>query len=359
MVVECVVGATGPAGPVPVAGLVAVLRALAVPELVVEPREDGLVGLAAPRVDILTGLAEPIGAWWQGQTPAGSELVIEGPYGGSAISFARPDIVVELVGHSIGEVAGQVTTPAGTPKPANAGRSGRRRRLGGFTAGLVGVDDDGEVLCVGVAEQPDGRGRSLIFQAGSEPLSDPDVDNEYCLVTETQATVYGGIKDLRLHRGVLRVELTRQAAATLGLTTVIDVDLTKVADESVQALRAGLRRIFTSTPGRSRPTLDLGDPPDTATPSTRRRRLRGQRIAFQVSAIRGELADITTINGTHQEIHPAAHLAHLLAIPVDQLLGCRFTAYAVRDRFGITYTDYRPTTATPPNGPPEGAAPRQ
>jgi hypothetical protein len=146
----------------------------------------------------------------------------------------------------------------------------------------------------------------------------------------------------------------------LGLTTVIDVDLANLTDESVAALRAGLRRIFTSAPGPSRLALDLGDPSDTATASGhRRRRPRGQRITFEVTGIRGELADITTVDGIDHNTHPAAHLAHLLAIPVGRLLSCRFTAQAVHDRYGVTYTDYRLTTATPPNGPPHGAAPHQ
>jgi hypothetical protein len=58
-----------------------------------------------------------------------------------------------------------------------------------FVAHLTGVDDE-YCLVAAVSERDDGASRTLMFQAGHEPLDEQDVRlgmDTHCLVTENQA----------------------------------------------------------------------------------------------------------------------------------------------------------------------------
>jgi hypothetical protein len=73
------------------------------------------------------------------------------------------------------------------------------------------AEDDNDVLFAGVAEHPDGSGWSLLFQGGSPDPDESTEDEDYCLVTETAACVYGGVT-LRGDRLLLSLD---SEAATL------------------------------------------------------------------------------------------------------------------------------------------------
>lgn len=141
-------------------------------------------------------------------------------------------------------------------------RGWRGRTHGAFIAQAIGVTDEAGILSVCVAEQRDGTGRHLILQ-GVDPASENAEilgdDESYCLVTETAATVYGGIKAVTLRGGTLQIRLTRTAANELGLPTRLTVTL-DVEDRALQDLRDGIRQVFSySSRGgqESPPKLDV------------------------------------------------------------------------------------------------------
>jgi hypothetical protein len=78
----------------------------------------------------------------------------------------------------------------------------------------------------------------------------------YCLVTETAATVYGGVKAIAMREGTLRIQLTRAAAKTLDVATKLTIALN--VDSPADDLRNGIRQVFSYGTGREpSPELDL------------------------------------------------------------------------------------------------------
>ncbi len=213
---------------------------------------DGTVRIEAGSKELLGNLAEPVAAWWRDEAPAGSGLMIGSPAGSSTTTFAAPDVLVPAVRQAIEMYAWPVDAPIPEP-PSAVPRIGALR----FTAHTVGVSEPGdefEALSVGVAEHPNGEGLSLIFQG--EPQAEPD--EGYCLVTHTAACSYGGLVAVTLQGRRLKVTLTREAARVLGLRPRITVQLA-VDDANVELLRAGLRRIFETSPRPGGPPrIDLG-----------------------------------------------------------------------------------------------------
>ncbi|MFC5006162.1 Imm10 family immunity protein [Dactylosporangium cerinum] len=126
-----------------------------------------------------------------------------------------------------------------------------------FVAQVAGVDDE-YCLVAAVAEQEDGTGRALIFQAGLEAPDDQDVrlgHDTHCLVTETHGTAYGCVRELTIDGNRLYVTLAEHALADLGLDDVeIHVELA-VEPESIDLLRGYLDRILTYGRPEAQPTV--------------------------------------------------------------------------------------------------------
>ncbi|MFI6516061.1 Imm10 family immunity protein [Spirillospora sp. NPDC050679] len=117
-----------------------------------------------------------------------------------------------------------------------------------FTARAAGVEEDlDETLSAGVAEHPDGGGMALTFMCGLDEPDEQDVEqgmDSYCLVTADQGTAYGGVTEVVLRDGVLRVVVAADDLEALGLDdteieAVLDVD-----EQDVERLRDALRRIL-------------------------------------------------------------------------------------------------------------------
>ncbi|MEV4539324.1 Imm10 family immunity protein [Asanoa sp. NPDC049518] len=126
-----------------------------------------------------------------------------------------------------------------------------------FIARVAGVDDE-YCLVAAVAEWEDGTGRALMFQAGEEPPDEQDVKlgmDTYCVVTEDQGTAYGCVREVSIEGDRLRVVVSDEALADLGLDQgVIEVQLA-VPPESVEVLREYLGHILTYGRPDARPTV--------------------------------------------------------------------------------------------------------
>jgi hypothetical protein len=99
------------------------------------------------------------------------------------------------------------------------------------------------VFNLAFAEDPDSDGPLLMFQRAAE-FDEQDVrlkHDTYCIVTETQATVYGGIETWQLAEGWLKLSLSARAAEALG----IDRDLLiQFAPIHTNLVRSALARIL-------------------------------------------------------------------------------------------------------------------
>jgi hypothetical protein len=126
-----------------------------------------------------------------------------------------------------------------------------------FIARVAGVDDE-HCLVAAVAEREDGTGRALMFQAGDEPPDEQEVRlgmDTYCVVTEAQGTAYGCVRELTIDGDRMRVVISDEVLADLGLDHgVIEVQLA-VPPESVEILRDYLGRILTYGRPDARPTV--------------------------------------------------------------------------------------------------------
>jgi hypothetical protein len=117
-----------------------------------------------------------------------------------------------------------------------------------FVARLVGLSEEFGVLTIGVAEQPDGGGRSLLF------MSPPPAEEVAALgvCNERQACIDKGVIDIRVESTSLRVQFRRGVGHELGLpdhTTVgLDID-----EEQLALLKSALRQIV----GRCNPAPSL------------------------------------------------------------------------------------------------------
>jgi Immunity protein 10 len=116
-----------------------------------------------------------------------------------------------------------------------------------FVARVAGVDDE-YCLVAAVAERDDGTGRTLMFQAADEPPDEQEVSlglDTYCVVTETEATAYGCVKQLSIIGDQLHLVVSDEAREDLGLAdTEVRVHLA-VPPESIDTLRNHLKRILT------------------------------------------------------------------------------------------------------------------
>lgn len=118
-----------------------------------------------------------------------------------------------------------------------------------FTARIAEVAEDPATrsLSVGIAEHETGSGMSLIFQCGSPEPDDQDAKlgmDTYCVTTAGQRTTYGGVTEVRLSGGVLRVVIARDSLRPLGLDDPEIEAMLEIDPAAVERLRSGLARVL-------------------------------------------------------------------------------------------------------------------
>lgn len=121
----------------------------------------------------------------------------------------------------------------------------------GFTVRYVDIEElpDVETLAVGLTEAEDGNGPSLLFSIPTLPYDEQDRalgQDTYCVVSETGATVYGGLSACVLRDDVLILGFTAIAATALDLPRMLQLPL-HVDAAAIAELRDGLRRVFSRT----------------------------------------------------------------------------------------------------------------
>lgn len=229
-------------------------------------RVDNAVRFTAAQADALPVLAVPLAAWWQrhGPTTAGDvALRFVGPNGGGQLTYCVPDIMVELVRHTIEVESGRLYEPGEAPGMAHrlAARLLRGFRAG-FTACELVVREQDEVVCVSLAgREVDDRPRSVEFQGYNPDHEEYDLDDDegYCLVNEDHVPVYGGLVLLHLRGQTLKMRLTGEAAWAWGMRRAGMTVRLRLGEADLEQLRTGLRRVLTSgRAGQSMPELDLG-----------------------------------------------------------------------------------------------------
>ena len=100
-------------------------------------------------------------------------------------------------------------------------------------------DDNLRAQWLVLAEHPDGSGRRLEVQ---RPLQVDEQDralglDTYCLVTEEQATHYGGVLDWQIEESALQLALTEEASRAIGASG-FRITLPKSERATVQAALA-------------------------------------------------------------------------------------------------------------------------
>ncbi|MEU0562322.1 Imm10 family immunity protein [Dactylosporangium sp. NPDC006015] len=116
-----------------------------------------------------------------------------------------------------------------------------------FVASLAGVDEE-DCLVAAVGERDDGTGRALIFQAGDEPPGAQDVQlgmDTYCLSTECQGAAYGCIRELSIDGDRMRVVVSEDALADLGLEDAEIIVKLAADPQTLATFREYLARILT------------------------------------------------------------------------------------------------------------------
>ncbi|UVS80417.1 Imm10 family immunity protein [Actinokineospora sp. UTMC 2448] len=120
--------------------------------------------------------------------------------------------------------------------------------------------DEYGVLTAGLAENADGTGRCLLFQASLLAFDDQDIANgedRYCVMTDTGATEYGGV--LRaLHEGdTLSIALTPHLAAVLALDEDVTCRFEGIDRTAVREFADGLRAVLAIAPEGDRPSVEV------------------------------------------------------------------------------------------------------
>lgn len=129
-----------------------------------------------------------------------------------------------------------------------------------FTARIAEVTEDPSTrsLSVGLAEdEADGR-MALIFQCGLAEPDDQDVAlgmDTYCVTTAGQRTTYGGVTEVRLSGGVLRVVIARDSLGPLGLDDPEIAAMLEIDQAATERLRSGLARVLAYGRPDARPAI--------------------------------------------------------------------------------------------------------
>ena len=120
-----------------------------------------------------------------------------------------------------------------------------------FEVRRVAVEEltDENAFVVALSENADGTSCALIFQASLElDEQDEALDMDtYCLSNEQGASAYGGIRSLVLADRIPTLNLDDGTADVLSLGEECSFSLL-IDDESLAALREGLRRLFSLVP---------------------------------------------------------------------------------------------------------------
>jgi len=106
--------------------------------------------------------------------------------------------------------------------------------------------DELKAFVVGLAENLDGSGKSLLLSTTLTVFDDQDRaldEGTYSISTEWGATTYGGLTGCVRRSDVLTLTFDTDAAETLGIGCECRLQL-HVDDQSIAALQQGLRRVF-------------------------------------------------------------------------------------------------------------------
>jgi hypothetical protein len=221
-------------------------------------RVGDVVWLLVEEASALGAAADLVARWWREQGTA-AVLRVAGTLGVSDLSYLLVDDI-DLLRQILQAAAEPVVQPdmdgrdfVGPPLPAGPGAD----RSTDFTARLVGIADEDGILSVGVAEQSDGSGRTLVLQ-GVDPTSPStellEPEEGYCVIVDGEATVYGGLAAVGLRDGRLQITFTPRGARTLHLPTKVTITL-DVDDTSIEELGAGIRRVIAYGAGADGPPV--------------------------------------------------------------------------------------------------------
>lgn len=214
-------------------------------------RVGDIVRFTASELSDLSVLAAPLVGWWQAHRPTtvgDVALRFVGPNGVTELAYSRSDLAVEHVQHIIEVDSGRPYGPGEAPGPIRRITAAMLRQVRtGFTASDLSIRDEGAVLCVALTGRDlDDRPRMLEFQAFNPARDDydPGDDDGYCLVTEHQVPVTGGLVALGLARRVLRLQLTEEAARAWGTRSATYPVRLHLANREIERLRLELHRLF-------------------------------------------------------------------------------------------------------------------
>ncbi len=108
--------------------------------------------------------------------------------------------------------------------------------------------DDLNTYVVGIAENMDGSGQTLLLQTALTPIDEQDRTlnmETYCVSTAWGATVYGGVTSCALQDDLLTLGLDPRAAETLGIGQDCRFRL-RVDQDSIEQLKQGLRTVLST-----------------------------------------------------------------------------------------------------------------
>ncbi|KOU59207.1 Imm10 family immunity protein [Streptomyces sp. IGB124] len=115
-------------------------------------------------------------------------------------------------------------------------------------AATTEIDPDGYFTEAALAEGEDGSGFILMFMAGEEEPDDQEVALEmdtHCLVTASQGTAYGCVREAVLDGNVLRLSLDPDALESLRLDEAEIEAVIEAPAESIARFREVLARVLT------------------------------------------------------------------------------------------------------------------
>lgn len=136
------------------------------------------------------------------------------------------------------------------------------------TVAFASVEEDDDAFVVAFEETED-HGHALFLMSDLEEPGDQEIKlgmDTYCLVNEHDVTFYGGIERAALEESVLELSLSQDAATALSLPRELTLRL-DLDEETVDAVRDGLRWVLTFGNPMHHPALVLGEPePDEPEP---------------------------------------------------------------------------------------------
>ncbi len=122
--------------------------------------------------------------------------------------------------------------------------------LGEFEVRRIAIEElrDLDTYVVGIAENEDGSGESLLFQTAITAAEEQDRAlgmDTYCVSTAWGATVYGGVMACALRDDLLTLKFDPPAAETLGISQECRFRL-RVDQDRIEQLKQGLRTVLST-----------------------------------------------------------------------------------------------------------------